>query len=363
MEQQIKISVVIPVYNAQAHLEQCLDSVLSQGMEAFEVICVDDGSTDASPELLRGYTRRDGRVRVLCQQNQYAGAARNRGIQAAQGAYIAFLDADDFYLPGALERLYQLAERHQADVVKGSFLILDMSDGRRYTTLFSTNSGIGRRWYRRTCSFRQAPDRLLNAADVPWNGLYRRRFLEERGISFNALRCVNDHSFYIQCLLEAERILFTDARIACYRVEQTGSLVGRKAEHFDDQIRSYGIVRSLCHGVAPDLSRRILRQEFNGVLGWYLYLRPRAVNPEALDGQLVEFLRDFDEADVGEDYLRTFSFRELYYGMRYGTAAPGRRPAPPVRMVRCWREHGWHYTLERMFARETRRAYELDSGD
>ena len=91
---QPKISVIIPVYNAQAYLRECLDSVVNQTMEDIEIICVDDGSTDASARLLRSFQDEDMRLRVLLREHCGAGPARNAGIEAAEGRYITFLDSD-----------------------------------------------------------------------------------------------------------------------------------------------------------------------------------------------------------------------------------------------------------------------------
>lgn len=348
--ERIKISVIIPVYNSADHLAQCLDSVLGQSLEELEVLCVDDGSTDESPTILATYADRDRRIRVFRQENQYAGTARNRGMSAARGEYLAFLDADDYYLPHALRILYHLARQHDLDMVKGRFFLLDSHSGMPSRTAFSRNGGIP---CGRVINFQHCPQRLLNGADVPWNGLYRRSFVEQGNIYFNHLQCVNDRSFYIHCLLHAERMMFTRQEVACYRVAQAGSLIGGKARHFQSQLDSYAIIRALCRREAPSMLSTVLRQELTGLLDWYIRLRPQAPNPEFLDEQVRKFLQNYDELDVGADFLREFPYRDTYFQMRYATQPPGRRPNPLVRMVRCQREHGWQYTLAQLCAHFT----------
>lgn len=344
----IKISVIIPVYNAEHYLPECLNSVLKQSLNEIEIICVDDGSKDASLEILNQYACNDNRIKILQQKNQYAGVARNNGMKIAKGKYVAFLDADDYYLEGALLNLYQLAEKNNLDFIKGSFCNLDVTNNFKYTNLYSVNSSVSAFQRYRVLSFEQIPARLLHIADVPWNGLYKKSFLLEHNIVFNFLRCVNDHSFFIHCLLKARRIMITNARVACYRVGQSDSLIGKKALHFECHLQSYKIVRELCNGVEPALAHLILRQELNGLLGWYEQLRPNAPQPKELDRQLTEFLQDYNEEDVAEDFLRTFSYRNLYYRLRYGTCAPGNRHSLPVRIWQCWQEHGWNYTVCRI---------------
>ena len=108
--EEIKVSVIIPVYNAEEHLEQCLDSILCQTLKEIEIICVDDGSKDSSPAILAEYAKKDNRVRVIRQENGGAGKARNTGLSAAKGKYLSFLDADDFSQPEMLEKAFNNQE-------------------------------------------------------------------------------------------------------------------------------------------------------------------------------------------------------------------------------------------------------------
>ena len=113
-----KVSIVIPVYNAEKYLRQCLDSALGQTFCDFEVLCIDDGSTDGSAAILREYADRDSRVQLHCGSHKGVSAARNVGLDLARGVYLYFLDSDDMLAdPQALEELYELAERECLDQV------------------------------------------------------------------------------------------------------------------------------------------------------------------------------------------------------------------------------------------------------
>ena len=92
----ITVSVIIPVYNTEKYLEECLKSVINQTLKVIEIICIDDGSTDNSPDILKEYSEKDGRIRIYSQTNKGQGAARNRGIDLAKGEYVYFIDSDDF---------------------------------------------------------------------------------------------------------------------------------------------------------------------------------------------------------------------------------------------------------------------------
>ncbi|MFI3333357.1 MAG: glycosyltransferase family 2 protein [Rikenellaceae bacterium] len=112
-----KISVIIPVYNVEALISICLDSLLGQSFKDIEIICVDDCSKDSSLLQLQRYAAEDSRIRVFTQENRGPGGARNRGLDEASGQYILFVDADDYLEPRYCEMCYEAAERHSADIV------------------------------------------------------------------------------------------------------------------------------------------------------------------------------------------------------------------------------------------------------
>ena len=125
----IKVSVVVPVYNQEKYLERCLDSILAQTLKEIEIILVDDGSTDATPQILNRYQQQDERITVLHQQNLYAGVARNNGLKSAQGEYVIFWDSDDYFPEDALEALYDEIKKQDADICVGEAVKMDVYTG------------------------------------------------------------------------------------------------------------------------------------------------------------------------------------------------------------------------------------------
>lgn len=133
----VKISVIIPVYNAQTYLQNCLDSILQQTLYDIEVICIDDGSTDNSLSILLLNMKMDDRVVVFKQENQGAGVARNKGLKLASGEFVAFMDADDFYYKNTvLEQLYDTAKRNKAKICGGNFAILENKEVKVNSTIY-----------------------------------------------------------------------------------------------------------------------------------------------------------------------------------------------------------------------------------
>ena len=113
----IDVSIVLTVYNAESYIEGCLDMITGQTLRNIQIICVDDGSTDNSSQIIEQYAQKDDRIVLIREKNAGAGAARNRGMQEATGKYILFLDCDDFYEPEMVEKAFRRAEEEQAEIV------------------------------------------------------------------------------------------------------------------------------------------------------------------------------------------------------------------------------------------------------
>ena len=113
----IEISVIVPVYNSEKYLKQCLDSIVGQTFKDIEIICVNDGSTDSSSQILAEYASKDDRFVIINQENGGAGKARNTGLDASRGKYLSFLDSDDFFESTMLEKAYKKIEQDNSDFV------------------------------------------------------------------------------------------------------------------------------------------------------------------------------------------------------------------------------------------------------
>lgn len=220
----VKVSVVMPVYNCAAYLRQCLDSVLNQTLREIEILCVDDGSTDGSYEILLEYQEKDARLSVLRQEHKFAGAARNLGKAHATGDYIIFWDADDYFEPKALEVLYKRIVDMDADIcVCGAYkFYTGMQGNAMYDVYMIKGYTKGLEVFNRHTN----PDYILNfTAAVPWNKLYRRAFVEELQLDFQEIRNANDVFFTINALCRAERITTVAERLIGYRVNIGEGLV------------------------------------------------------------------------------------------------------------------------------------------
>ena len=301
-----KVSVIIPCYNAEKYLEQCLNSVRNQTLRDIEIICVDDGSTDRTVEMLREYAAEDSRMKVLCQKNKFAGVARNTGMDAATGEYLSFLDSDDYYELDGLEKAYAIAKENDVEMLKMSSTLLDDCTGEVTTNAHYSHEKFTLK--DQIVQFKDDPQKLLNCADVAWNGLYSRKFIQDNQITFNNFRCVNDSSFYIHCLVTAKRIMVTDLFLTCYRRNIAGSLVSIRHKFFDCQTNSCKLIKKIINEAGLDSfhKRMILQFELNQIFIWYDKFLDAGVNTFYVEEIIRKFIAEFDINDVGADFLPKF---------------------------------------------------------
>lgn len=208
-----KVSVIIPVYNIEKHLRQCLDSVVNQTLPDIEIICIDDGSTDSSLTILNEYLNKDLRIKIIKQQHEGAGAARNKGLSVAQGKYLSFLDSDDFFELDMLEQMYNCADKYNTDIVVCKSKIFD-------------NGNIKGQNNIKDCLL---PNKeVFSCSDIPkyafqfhmgwcWDKLYRTSFIKENGISFQNIKKHNDSFFSHISMIFAKRIYVLNKELVYYR--------------------------------------------------------------------------------------------------------------------------------------------------
>ena len=214
----------MPVYNAARFLRLTMEGILSQSLEDFEVICVNDGSTDTTPQILQELAGQDARVRVIHQENQGAAPSRNRGLAEARGTYVTFLDADDLYLPQMLERMVARAEKYHADVV------ICRAEAKQENGRVQALPVQLRPEYLRLCGTdvfnpsMELPQHLFQfCAGWPWDKLYRRDFLLSTGLQFQPLRHTNDAYFVYMSLVKAT-VVSVEPTVLVHHCVRSGSI-------------------------------------------------------------------------------------------------------------------------------------------
>lgn len=223
MDNTYKVSVIVPIYNKEKYLKKFLDIALYQSLDNYELIFVDDGSTDSSPEMLRSVANSHSNVKLITQTNQYAGVARNNGMKVAEGEYLIFWDPDDIPDCFQLEKMYNRAKKDDADICLCAMSRIDQ------------NSGIiekGKSYLLIT----ELPEHLpFSKDDIPsgifnittshsMNKMFRRSFIENTGLQYDTCRVGEDVWFVMRSLFLAERITYIKKSLYTYRVNTNESL-------------------------------------------------------------------------------------------------------------------------------------------
>ncbi len=213
---KIKVSVIIPIYNVEKYLRECLDSVVNQTLKDIEIICVNDGSTDNSLEILKEYKQKDKRIKLISQKNYGAGVARNTGLNIANGEYLAFIDGDDFYENDFCRQMYDKAVDTNSDVV--------ICQAQNYNI-------IDDRYYLMPCSlikeylpandvfnYKDMKDYIFNfSQNWNWNKLFKKEFIDSNNITFQNLFRTNDLLFTCKALILANSITTIKNGLINYR--------------------------------------------------------------------------------------------------------------------------------------------------
>lgn len=212
-----EISVIIPVYNVEDYLGACLESVLNQSFEDIEVICINDGSTDNSLEILEDYARNDNRIRILTQENKGLGASRNRGLKESQGKYVYFIDSDDYIELNALEKLHNSAIDNNSDIVIFKFQTFA---GDKKEVGFKLDKIFGDIDYGHfKFTYRDVMHHVLNSAYSACAKLYKKQFLDSfDDFYFPEDVYYEDVLFHVKAMIRASAISFVPEELYNYRV-------------------------------------------------------------------------------------------------------------------------------------------------
>lgn len=228
----VKVSIIMPVYNVEQYLEESLNSVLDQTLRDYELICVDDGSTDKSSEILKSYQKKFKRMLIVNQDNKGAGYARNHGLEYASGEYVYFMDSDDTCKKNLLKDAVHKAEEEDADIVCFHFNRIT-SDG-EIKKLY----GFHWAWLPEgitVFNYKNCPTRILSIVNpTPWNKLYRRQFIIDNNLKFEEISSTNDITFAAVSCAKAQRIAWLYEYLYNYRVGHGNTITSKKTKNLNN---------------------------------------------------------------------------------------------------------------------------------
>ena len=285
-----KVSVLIPVYNTEIYLRECLDSVINQTLEDIEIICINDGSTDDSLSIMQEYAQKDKRIKIIDKQNTGYGHSMNIGLDRAEGEYIGILEPDDFTDIHMFEDLYGIAKEKDCDIVKSDYYRYHSKTGEKRkagnTTKFACGEVINLK----------ENEKLLRLPPAIWSSIYKREFLKTNNIRFLGTpgASYQDTSFNYKTMLAAERICLTKRAYVCYRQDNPNSSIKSKDKVYAICDEYDEIERFLSS--KPKLEKNF--SEYMNAVRYRAYF---------------ETMMRIDEKYI-EDFVEVFSakFRELY---------------------------------------------------
>lgn len=202
-----KVSILVPVYNVENYLKECMDSLVGQTLKEIEIICINDGSSDSSPSILQEYAVKDNRIRIISQENGGYGKAMNQGLNAARGEYIGIVEPDDYVDPHMFQDLYETASKHDLDFVKADFFRFTR-DPQKGDHLEYESLDRSARHYSQIFNPSQTPEAIRFTMNT-WCGIYRRTFLEEYHIRHHETpgASFQDNGFFFQTFVYGKRAM------------------------------------------------------------------------------------------------------------------------------------------------------------
>ena len=228
----IKVSVIIPVYNSEAYLEEAIESVLKQNLNYVEIILIDDGSTDKSLDICYSYSNKHDNINVISQKNLGPGAARNKGIEVAKGEYVTFLDSDDLIHKNIFKKVYSILKETQSDIFIGNILCFD--DVRQWHLPYMKKVFLNCRKMKVGNADEMSE---INYTPSVCNKWFKLSMLKKNNILFNEnIKVGEDLLFTQKSYISAKKIVTKDIDIYNYRIIKKESLVKKSDIKFFENL-------------------------------------------------------------------------------------------------------------------------------
>ena len=228
----VKVSVVIPFYNVEDYLQECLDSIINQTLDDIEIICVNDGSTDNSLKIVERFAHSDDRIKIFSQENKGASASRNHGIKKAQGDYIYFMDSDDILELNALEELFDFSASNNLDILIFKIIAFNDETGEQQTLNYYEMPFL-KSFNEKVFNYKDLGENAIKLAVSPPGKLFKRDLIHS--IEFLEGYIFEDNLYFAEAMLKAERVSFLDKYYYNRRIRQN-SVMSSKTIKFADCI-------------------------------------------------------------------------------------------------------------------------------
>lgn len=233
MTSNVKVSVIVPVYNVEKYLRDCLDSVVNQTLEDIEIICVNDGSTDNSLAILEDYAEKDSRIRIINQENKGLGGARNTGLYNANGEYISFIDSDDWIEPNTFEESYNMSKNLDLDMLMFQMKVFNIETGEFIEDQHNNIDSIDDSLIGTVFNYKDVFDVLFKIPHNSVNKLYKHSFLKDMKFKFLEGVYYEDLASFFPLFLEAKKVSILKKQFYIYRIRSESITTSGDEGSFD----------------------------------------------------------------------------------------------------------------------------------
>jgi len=282
-----KVSVLVPIYNVEQYLPECLDSLCAQTLKNIEIICINDGSTDASGAILDEYAKNNSNIVVINKKNSGYGDSMNRGLEAATGEYIGIVESDDYIDANGFEKLYELAKKTDADIVKANYYY--HSDDKDEIHEVVKNQKLNK-----AITISDDYSILIEEPGI-WSAIYRRDFLNDNKIRFRTTpgASYQDTGFFFKTACAAKKIVYTKNAYLHYRTDNANSSV-KSLEKVNYVVEEYADIEKYLEkcDISDEVKYTIQAAKF-GAFHWNLQRLPKDLAQEFI----VTIKNDFTKAD------------------------------------------------------------------
>lgn len=268
----LKISVIIPCFNVEKYLDKCMESVLEQTLADIEIICINDGSTDNSLDLLNSYAASDKRITVINKKNEGVGIARNTGLKLAAGEYVYFVDPDDWLCgKDVFEKIYEKAKDENLDMLIFGGYSCRIKSGK----IFTTRGGyslkyLPKKYFNRIFSHKDVKDDIFKFPSTTWTKLYKKEFLDKNNILFQTIPVGQDQLPFFHSMITANRIAVLNECLYCYRKNRPNSaMTAKKRKSFSPLFVIEGIEQLLItNGKIEEYNTIFINKYFSKATSW-----------------------------------------------------------------------------------------------
>lgn len=306
MAKKTKVSIIIPVFNADLYLEDCLNSVLTQSLKDIEVICINDNSKDESLKILQNFAKNDKRIKIIDLKSTFGQShARNKGLLAAKGEYIGFVDADDFAEPEMFEKMYTSATEKNSEIVMCKAKVFDEKVKNYKDDNYFALDCFDEKFYEKPFNHQQTVDFMTKINVSVWNKLYKTDFLKENNINFIEGFIYEDLPFFFQTYTKAKKVTLLNDFLYVYRINSKNSTMTRTDKNVKDRVDmmsyTYDILKKQTY----------FKKEKAKILNWIihdLFYRCLIIDSKYQKEyffRMQKFFKTLDTADVDETLLKS----------------------------------------------------------